>query len=231
MPQAGHVGRPLAFGYRVPVGAEGGVGFGGRQREPEVVHVAVQGAVHRKPRVGEPPQHEPVLGQRLRGEDTDPPATGQRDHMLQQQHADAALVHVIGDRHGDLRGPGVLIATLKGAAADHFAVQEGQQRRVVRRGLPADPAGFLLGRELAGAEEPQIQVVRGHAGVHVPHRVVVLLPRGPDLDRGAVSQQGISDLIAGPCPAGHVGPLPDCSTRSLQLPVITLGQGAVNGGL
>ena len=147
VPQAGHVGRPLAFGYRVPVGAEGGVGVGGRQREPEVVHVAVQGAVHRKPRVGEPPQHEPVLGQRLRGEDTDPPATGHRDHMLQQQHADAALVHVIGDRHGDLRGPGVLIATLKGAAADHFAVQEGQQRRVVRRGLPADPAGFLLGRE------------------------------------------------------------------------------------
>ena len=115
--------------------------------------------------------------------------------MLQQQHADAALMQVIGDREGDLRRPGAGAGLLVGAAADHLAVQHGQQRRVVRRGLAAYPARLLLGNQRAHAEKAQVQVVRGHLGVHVPHRVEVIGPRRPDLDRGAVAQQRVNAVL------------------------------------
>ena len=77
MPQAGHVGGSLSFGNRVAVGAEGGVGLIGGQREGEVVHAVGQGTVHRQPGVGEHLQHERVLDQGLRGESVDSPAAGQ----------------------------------------------------------------------------------------------------------------------------------------------------------
>ena len=77
VPQAGHVGGSLSFGDRVAVGAEGGVGLVGGQREPELVHAVGQGTVHRQPGVGEYLQHERVLDQRLRGESADSPAAGQ----------------------------------------------------------------------------------------------------------------------------------------------------------
>ena len=92
-------------------------------------------------------------------------------------------------------------STLIAAAADHFPVQHGQQRGVVRCGLAADPARLPLGRKRADAEETQIEIVRGHPGVHVPHRVEVAGPCGPDLDRGAVGQQSVG---AGLGPCAHV---------------------------
>ena len=199
MPHARHVGGPLPYGDRIAVGAQGGVRLVGGQRERQVIHAVHQGALRLQPGVGEYPQHGRVLAQRLRGKGAEPPAAGQRDQVLQQQHADAAVMHVIGDREGDLRGPGPGAVVLVGAAADHLPVQHGQQRRVVRSGLAAYPARLPLGRERAHAEEAQVQVVRGHLGVHVPHRVEVIGPRGPDLDRGAVGQQRVSC-----CPArGH----------------------------
>ena len=112
--------------------------------------------------------------------------------MFQQQHADTAVVPVIVDREGDLRRPGPGAVLLVGAAADHLAVQHGQQRRVVRRGLAAYPARLLLGSRWAHAEEAQVEVLRGHLGVHIPHRVEVAGPRGPDLDRGAIGQQRVN---------------------------------------
>ena len=105
MPQAGHVSGPLSFGDRVAVGAEGGVSLVGGQRERELVHTVGQGTVYRQPGVGEYLQHARVLDQGLRGESVDSPAAGQRDQVLQQQGADAAAVHLVGDRHGDLSGP------------------------------------------------------------------------------------------------------------------------------
>ena len=63
-----------------------------------------------------------------------PLVPGQRDQMLQQEHADTAVVHVIGDRKGDLGRPGRGIVALVAAAADQLAVQQGEQRGVVRRG-------------------------------------------------------------------------------------------------
>ncbi len=198
VPQARHAGGPLPLGDRVAVGAEGGVGLAGGQREGEVVHTVGQGAVHRQPGVGEHLQHERVLAERLRGEGVDSPAAGQRDQVLQQQGADAAAVHVIGDRHGDLSGPGAIAENLIAAAADHFPVQHSQQRGVIRCRLAADPVRLLLGRKRADAEETQIEIVRGHPGVHVPHRLEVTGPRGPDLDRGAVGQQSVG-VGLGPC--------------------------------
>ena len=65
--------------------------------------------------------------------------------MLEQQRADAAAMQVVGDREGDLGRAGPGAGSLVGAAADHLAVQYGQQRRVVRPGLPAYPARLLLG--------------------------------------------------------------------------------------
>ena len=111
--------------------------------------------------------------------------------MLQQQRADAAVVHVIGNRHGDLSRPGVIVGHLEAAAADQLTIQLGEQRDVIRRGLAAEPARLPLRRDRARAEETQVEVVRGHLGVHVPHRVEVAGPGGPDLDRGAVVQQGV----------------------------------------
>ena len=139
MPQAGHVGRPLPLGHRVTVGAEGDVLLAGGQREGEVVHPVGQGAVRLQPGVGEHSQHGRVLAQRLRGEGAQAAAAGQRDQVLHQQHADAAVVHVIGDREGDLGRPGRGIVALVAAAADQLAVHHGQQRGVIRRGFPAEP--------------------------------------------------------------------------------------------
>ena len=194
-PHARHVRGPLPHGDRIAVGAQRGVRLVGGQRERQVIHAVHQGALHLQPGVGEDPQHSRVLAQRLRGKRAEPPAAGHRDQVLQQQHADAAVMQVIGDRERDLRRPGPGPGPLVGAAADHLPVQHGQQRRVVRPGLAAYPARLPLGRERAHAEEPQIQVVRGHLGVHVLHRVEVLGPRGPDLDRGAVGQQSVTAVL------------------------------------
>ena len=101
--QARHAGRPFALGHRLAVGAERDVGLAGRQREGQVVHAVGQGAVGLQPGVGEHLQHERVLAQRLRREGVQAAAAGQRDQVFQQQHPDAAVVHVVGDREGDLR--------------------------------------------------------------------------------------------------------------------------------
>ena len=202
VPQAGHVGRPFPLGHRVPVGAEGGVGLAGGQRERKVVHTVREGAVHLQPGVGEHPQHGRVLAQRVRGNGAAPAAAGHRDQVLQQQRADAAGMHVVGDREGDLGRPGPGIVALEGAAADQLAAQHGEQRDVVRPGLAADPACLPFGRHRAQAEEAQVEVVRGHLGVQVPHRVEVLGPGGPDLDRRAVGQQSVG---AGLARCAHVG--------------------------
>ena len=195
VPHARHVRRPLPHGDRIAVGAQGRVRLIGRQRERQVIHAVHQGALRLQPGVGEHPQHGRVLAQRLRGKGAEPPAAAQRDQVLQEQHADAAVLQVIGDRERDLRGPGPSTGLLVGAAADHLAVQHGQQRRVVRPGLAAYPACLPLGNQRTQAEEAQVQVVRGHLGVHVPHRVEVIGPRGPDLDRDAVDQQSVSAVL------------------------------------
>ena len=195
VPHARHVRGPLPYGDRIAVGAQGGVRLVGGQRERQVIHAVYQGALRLQPGVGEYPQHGRVLAQRLRGKGAEPPAAAQRDQVLQQQHADAAVLQVISDREGDLRGQGPSTGPLVGAAADHLAVQHGQQRRVVRPGLAAYPARLPLGRERAHAEKAQVQVVRGHLGVHVPHRVEVVGPHGPDLDRRAVDQQRVSAVL------------------------------------
>ena len=111
--------------------------------------------------------------------------------MLQQQRADTAAVHVIGDRHGELGRPGAIVGNLVAAAADQLTVQHGEQRDVIRRGLAAQPARLPLGRDRAHAEETQVEVVRGHLGVHVAHRVEVVRPGGPDLNRGPIGQQSV----------------------------------------
>ena len=195
MPNARHVRRPLPHGDRIAVGAQGGIRLVGGQRERQVVHAVHQGALHLQPDVGEDAQHGRVLAQRLRGKRAESPATGQRDQVLQQQHADAPVMQVIGDRESDLRRQGPDAGPLVGTAANHLAVQHGQQRRVVRPGLAAYPARLLLGNHRAHAEEAQVQVVRGHLGVHVPHRVEVIGPRRPDLDRGAVAQQRVNAVL------------------------------------
>jgi hypothetical protein len=199
VPQARYVGRPFSFGDRIPVGVKVGVALAGRKREPEVIHAVFQGAERPQPGVGEHLQHQRVFAQRLRGEGTDTLAAGQRDQVLEQQRADTAVVHVIGDRHGDLGRPGP-VSQFVGAASHHFAIQHGQQRGMIRTGIAAYPAGLLLGRGRAHAEKAQVKVVRGHPGVQLPHRGEVLRPRGPDLDRGAVGQQSID---AGPGSCAH----------------------------
>ena len=190
-PHARHVRGPLPHGDRIAVGAQRGVRLVGGQRERQVIHAVHQGTLRLQPGVGEDPQHGRVLAQRLRGKRAEPPAAAQRDQVLQQQHADAAVLQVIGDRERDLRGPGPSTGLLVGAAADHLVVQHGQQRRVIRPGLAAYPARLLLGNQRTHAEKTQVQVVRGHLGVQVPHRVEVLGPRSPDLDRDAVDQQSV----------------------------------------
>jgi len=125
VPHTRHVGGPLPHGDRIAVGAQGGVRLVGRQRERQVIHAVHQGALRLQPGVGEYPQHGRVLAQRLRGKGAQPPAAGQRDQVLRQQHADAAVMHVIGDRKSDLRGPGPGPGPLVGAAADHLPVQHG----------------------------------------------------------------------------------------------------------
>jgi len=201
--QAGHISRPFSLGDRITVSVNVGVALAARQREPQVVHAVFHGAVGPQPGVGEHLQHQRVLRQRLGGEGTDTPAPGQRDQVLQQQRADTAVMHLIGDRQGHLRQPGPVTGQLPGAATDHVAVQHGQQREMIRAGLAAYPAGLLLGRGRAHTEKPQVTVVRGHLGVQLTHRGEILRPRRPDLDRGAIGQQSIN---AGPSSYVHIAP-------------------------
>ena len=112
--------------------------------------------------------------------------------MLKQQRADTALVHVVGDRQGDLRCPQPLVHYLIAGAADHLPVQHGQQPGMVRRRLAAYPLCLLLGRGPVDGEEAQVEVLPGHRGVHVPHRIEIAGPRRPDRDSGPVGQQGVA---------------------------------------
>ena len=116
---------------------------------------------------------------------------GQRDQVLQQQCAGTTVVHVIGDGQGDLGRPGRGIVALVTAATDQLTVHHGEQRGVVRRGLTTEPARLPFGRTRIQAEETQVETVWGQLLVHLPHRIEVLRPRRPDLDRGAVSQQSV----------------------------------------
>jgi hypothetical protein len=159
--------------------------------------------VHPQPGVGEHLHHERVLTQCLRDEGADPLAAGQRDQVLEQQRADTAAVHVIGDSHGDLRRSGAVAGHLVAAAADHLALQYRQQRAVVWRRLAAYPARLAFGRAPAHAEEAQIQIFRGHLGVHVPHGIEIVRPCGPDFDRGPVGEQRVG---IGPSLCIHVAP-------------------------
>ena len=151
--------------------------------------------MHRQPRIGKHPSMVEfslsaaavkVRISRLRATETT---------VLQHQRADAATVHSIGDREGDIRRPGSATGSLVGAGADHLAVQQGQQRRVVRPWFAADPAGLPLRRESAQTEKAQVEIVRGHHGMHILHRGEVLGPRRPDLDRGSVGQQRVSAAL------------------------------------
>ena len=209
VPQAGHIGRPLPFGDRVMIRADGGVGLAGRQREREVVHAVGQDTAHRQPGVGEHLHHERVLDQGLRHKGVDPPAAGQRNHVLQQQRADAAIVHIVGDRHSDLGGPGAIADNLVAAAADNLTVQRSQQRGMVRRGLTAYSPCLPLGRNRAHPEETQIEIATGHLGMHVTHCIEIAGPCGPNLDRGAISQQSVGTGLG---LSAHVT-LPDPAVR------------------
>ena len=74
---------------------------------------------------------------------------------------------------------------------------------MVRRGRTADPARLPSGRTRAHAEKAQVETVRRQLLVHVAHRVEVVRPGGPDLDRGAIGQQSVH---AGLDVGGHVAP-------------------------
>ena len=72
-----------------------------------------------------------------------------------------------------------------------------------------DRAGEVAGGDVlqdgppdgAGGVETQVEIVRGHLAMHVPHRAEVAGPRGPDLDRRAVGQQSVG---TGLDPCAHV---------------------------
>ena len=116
--------------------------------------------------------------------------------VLEQQRADTAVVHVIGDRHGDLRRSGAVAGHLVAATADHLALEHRQQRAVVRGGLAAYAECLALGRAPAHAKEAQVQILRGHLGVHVPHRIEIAWPGGPDFDRAPVGEQGVGTRLS-----------------------------------
>ena len=103
MPQAGHVSGPFPFRDRITISADAGPVLAGWQREPDLVYPVRQRMLHPQPSIGEHLHHERVITQRLRDERAHPAAAGQRDQVLEQQCADPPVVHVIGDRHGNLR--------------------------------------------------------------------------------------------------------------------------------
>ena len=202
--QTGCIGRPFPFGDRVEVGAGAGITAAARQWEPQIIDTVFQGAVGPQPGVGEHLEHERVLRQGLRDEGADPPAAGQRDQVLEQQRADPLVVHVIGDGHSDLRGSGTVANQFVAADADQPAVQDRQQCGAAGCGLAAYPLRLPLGRDPAHAEKAQVQILRGHPGVHVPHRIEIVRACGPYLDRGPIGQQRVGTR---PGLYSHVVPL------------------------
>jgi hypothetical protein len=159
---------------------------GQREGEPHIT-VGVC-ALHRKAGVGEHRQHGRVPAQGLGGEGHQPPLPGDRHQMLQQQGGDATAVQMIRNSERDLRDTR-LTGQLIGRHPAQLTIQPGQQRHVIRPGLPADPLCLTLGVRRAQAEKPQIQVLRRHRGMHLADRVVILRPGRPDLGRTAIGEQ------------------------------------------
>jgi hypothetical protein len=200
-PQAGRVGVALPAAHRVEVIVQRGPGVLARQREREVVDALGEAPPDRQARGGEHAQHGLVLGQGLGHERADPLAPGVGHQVLEQQGADAAVVHVVGHRERHLGLRGVLAqddvaghadhGAVCPGAANHGAADQGEQRRPARLGVAADAPRLGLGRQPAHVEEPQVGVVRGHGLVHGLDRLVVSRAGRPDLDRGPVGQQRV----------------------------------------
>ena len=110
--------------------------------------------------------------------------------MLKQQRGDTALVHVVGNGQGNLRRLKAGDELVAGHS-DQVIVQQAEERPVVRAGLAAHPACFMLRGHPAHAEETEVQVLRRHRLVQPFDNLIVPGIRWPDGHDGAIGQQRI----------------------------------------
>ena len=199
---AGHHGRPgsqqrlqacristfVPAGHRVQIGAGLAEGRALRHRHGQLNHAVARPAPHAQARVAEHLQHGAVPGQHLSGQDPHAAGPGQRDSVLEQQRGDTAPVHPIGHRQRHLSGPRAGNGLIAGDPGQLIA-QQAEQRPVVRVGLAAHPAGFLLRSRPVQAEETEVEVVRRHCLVQPLDKPVISGARRPDGHDGSVGQK------------------------------------------
>jgi hypothetical protein len=160
----------------------------GCERDARLDHTIGEATLDRQPGVGQQLQHGVVAREGVGVELTDAPPASQRAQVLEKQRADAPVMHVIGDSHGDLGNSLVTEALVTGHADDRF-VQEREQRAVTGIGRPADPFGDLIGDARIDGEEPQVETLRREGGMESLDGLPVLRTGLADLDRGPVGQQ------------------------------------------
>ena len=190
VPHAGNVRAALPDGHRFQVVIEALVGLAAREREGQLHHAVGALPLHRQAGIGEDPEHRGVIRERLRGEELQLPAPGDRYQVLKQQGGHPPAVHRVRDGEGDLSGA-FLARGLVACDTDQRPLLPRQQCRVVGTRRPADALRLLLGSARAEAEESQVHVVRGHRRVHVAHRINVARSGRADLDGAAVGEQRV----------------------------------------
>ena len=188
--QARHVRVQVPAPHRVQVHARLAQRRGERDRHGYFDHAAAVPAPHGQPGIAEYLQHGVVVWQHLGDEGLHAAGAGQRDQVLEQQRGDAAPMHGVGDRQGDLGGrpvAGYLVA----GHPHQLVTQQAEQCRQARDALLAQPPGLPLGGCSAGTEETEVQVVRRHRLVQPFDGLVVRRACWPDGHRGTVGQQRI----------------------------------------
>jgi hypothetical protein len=188
--QAGHLRAAFSGRHRIQVILQAAVGLAGGQREGQQHLTLGPLAPHRQAGRGEDGEHGRVLGQRHGRERVQLALPGDRHQVLEQQRADAPAVPVIRNRERDLGGAGP-VGRLVARHPGELAVQPGEQGRVIRAWVAADPPGLAVGVERAEIEETQVRVVRRQGRVHRADGLGVARPGRPDLDRAAVDEQRV----------------------------------------
>ena len=186
--QACRIGMFVPAGHRVQIGAVFAEGRALRHRHGQLNHAVARPAPHAQTRVAKHLQHGAVPRQHLSGQDPHAAGPGQRDSVLEQQRGDTTPVHTIGDRQRHLSGPLAGDGLIAGDPGQLIA-QQAKQRPVVRAGLAAHPAGFLLRSRPVHAEETEVEVVRRHCLVQPLDKPVISGARRPDGHDGSVGQE------------------------------------------
>ena len=149
-----------------------------------------------KPAPAKTPQHRAVAGHHLGVEARDAALGRDLGELLEQSRGQAAAVHLVGHREGDLGRAG-LVEAVVARDGDHAPVEVGQQRHP----RVAVGVGVVARHDVGAPEAVEAQIAAlGREGIEERLDVgLVLGPRRAQPQRGAIAQDDVAnDARPGP---------------------------------